>query len=150
MRFIAPTNWKLGKSGRLIRVIKRPRRRPIQINTSRFLVGRDRERFEIIQMLKKQRIQREREKRKQAESALKKRDASLRLTIKGDKQKAFCNTCGKMRDIINVAYSVTDSSTINMLNVCGECTKCGRPKVCRFLRKATDEEMRAFGIKKRH
>lgn len=99
--------------------------------------------------MQKKRKEIEKEKKKKVEQELNKRDALLKSKEKKEAKKAFCGKCKKMRDVNNVTYGVAKNPKTYLLYIQGECVKCGKTKISRILRKATDEEIKAFGLIKK-
>lgn len=133
--------WKALKSGRLVRVIKANKRIIKEQSVRRMLTSPQIERVNIINLLKKRRIEKAKEKKRLM--LLEQQKIKSGMVTSKSKIKILCTHCNRIRRLKDVVYDV--APVTGMLYVKGTCTWCNSSNLSRMLRKATKEELNAIG-----
>ena len=139
---IVRLGWRISRSGRMVQVIKNRQRIIKKRLENHSLPPYQREKLEILQILNKKRIERERELKWQLNKNQKKAQRMLLHQDKKPEYKSYCSSCNLVKSLNNITYDITENG---MLYIKGECSRCGRKNISRMLRRATPEELKAAG-----
>lgn len=135
--------WKMGRHGRLMRVVKNHNRIVRMQPTTMVLNQMQQEKFTILKMLEKRRKQKEKEVMANLKKSQKNFEKNVVIKQKQTSIKHFCTKCGLVKLMIPYNYGITERG---MLFAQLECTKCTKKNNVQMLRKATEEEIKAAGV----
>ena len=136
-------DWKVDRSGRMIRVIRKKNRVSMYKKTPRVLTPPQREKFEVLTLLSRWKKKKDQELKKKLKKAQTRFEKEIIIHEKKKDIKQFCSKCELIKRMKIANYGVTSTGLLFMQ---GECLTCGKVNIARVLRKATEEEKKAAGV----